>query len=75
MQFLVQAQPYLQDLKRGLTINTFFPSKKLANARRTEKKFKRNTENIPFIITHITLKYLFKKKIRRKKKNLLKCKK
>lgn len=68
MQFLPQAKPHLLDLKRGLRIDTFLPPRKLARARNTEKKFKRNTDKMSFVIIHAALKYLFQRIRKNKKK-------
>ena len=40
-------------------------------ARHTEKKFKRNTERMPFVITYTAWKYLFQEKQNKKKEEKL----
>jgi len=52
MKILAQVQPYVQDLKTGLMIKHISPFQEVVQWGNTlKKKFKRNTDGMPFVIT------------------------
>jgi len=70
MNILAHVQPYIQDQKTGLMKNTFLTTKKFCNSQTQQKKFKRNTERMPFEVTCTAWKALFQEKENKKKEEL-----
>jgi len=65
IKILGQVQPYVKDMKTGQTINTLLPSKKWPNMHK--RKFKRETDMMPFIITYKAWNNLFREEGNKKK--------
>jgi len=69
MKILAQIRPYIEDLKTGLTINTFLPLQEVLQwPNMPKRKFKRNTERMSFVITCRAWKALFQGKENKKKR-------
>jgi len=72
MKILAQVLPYIQDLKSRLNDKHISPFLEALHWPNTlKRKFKRNTEKMPFVITWIAWRSSFQEKETRKNKNLL----
>lgn len=74
MIILAQVSPQIPDLKIGLTIKYFSPARGSVMTEHTKRKFKRNTESMPFLVTCRAWRALCEDKEKKEKVSLLKGK-
>lgn len=72
-KILAHVQPYIEDLKTSLTINTFLPLQEVLQwPNRQKREFKRNAVKMPFVITCRAFKGLFQEKENKTKEEIAK---